>query len=297
MSENTVQREISQAKRESMKRARDEWSESHAMFTSPRERGEEKTRQALAHVYAWGWSSPSHLDACIEGSGGVGRRLVKRGFLQSTPTPTGGVGNTPAQILTLTQAGLDYISEYISTPYKYDTRPERVKFNNLVHDDLIQKITINQYSSEVLDCGLIYKTSRQLQNIEDMKKPDAIWELSGKNEEYSNGFHNFIEKSGTYAVELELTPKWGNEFDRLIHKTRNIIEEGICTGAIYIFRSRANLERYRKAMAAGANYKTWKKQPGKTGRWLEMGTKVMPKEIADKIHYYVVEGCSLKTVA
>lgn len=295
MQENTVQREISQAKRESMARARGGWSELRAMSgISPRERGEQKTRQALAHVYAWGWSSPSHLDACIEGAGGVGRRLVKRGFLQSTPTPTGGVGNTPAQILTLTQAGLDYISEYISTPYKYDTRPERVKFNNLVHDDLIQKITINQYYFIQPEIGLTYKTSKQLQNIEDMKKPDAIWELDGNDNEC---FHDFIEKSGTYAVELELTPKWGNEFDRLIHKTRNIIEEGICTGAIYIFRSRANLERYRKAMAAGANYKTWKKQPGKTGRWLEMGTKVMPKEIADKIHYYVVEGCSLKTAA
>ncbi len=286
-----VKREVSEAKRESMAVARETWQLKRGGI-SPRSRGEEKTRQALAHVYAWGWSSPSHLDACIDGSGGVGRRLVKRGFLQSTPTPTGGVGNTPAQILTLTQAGLDYISEYISTPYKYDTRPERVKFNNLVHDDLIQKITINQYDYTTV--GLTYKTSRQLQNIEDMKKPDAIWELDGYDGENS---HDFIEKSGTYAVELELTPKWGNEFDRLIHKTRNIIEEGICTGAIYIFRSRANLERYRKAMAAGANYKTWKKQPGKTGRWLEMGTKVMPKEIADKIHYFVVEGCSLKTVA
>ncbi len=284
-----VKREVSAAKRESMAAARETWQLTRDGI-SPRARGEEKARQALAHVHAWGWSSPSHLDACIGGAGGVGRRLVKRGLLQSTPTPSGGVGDTPAQILTLTQTGLDYISEFISTPYKYDTRAERIKFNNLIHDDLIQRITIYYLDNSDVP-RQNYKTSKQLQNLEDIKKPDAIWFVGG------NGYPDLPDidnmETGDYAVELELTPKWGNEFDRLIQKTRNIIEEKICVGAIYIFRSRANLERYKKAMAAGADYKIWKKEPGKTGRWIEMGVRKMPQEIAGRIYFYLLQGNSL----
>ena len=233
---------------------------------SPRARGKDRADEAIEWIYKWGWSTPTILEINA-GSfrSGLANRLVKTGFLNRIQTPSGGINSTPTFLLTLTQKGFEKAVEITDNLLPYETDPNRINFKNITHDELVQRLTAIRTWIDCEDGGIdSYITPKNLHawNAAEIKIPDAVW----KREDFLGEVENF-------AIEVELTPKFGHEFDRFVTMTIGLLsvkkEDGKpLFGGVEIFsKSPALLKNYSAALSAGQKTPIWQKEPGKTGRW------------------------------
>lgn len=241
---------------------------------SPRERGVQKARSALAWTYRWGWSAPSLIDrVCGTASSGLCARLIKAGLMTKTRTAAGGVAmNVPVWLVTLTALGLQEIERFEPQllPYEFDSR--RIRQELIRHDYLIQLETHKR-----LEDGNVHSFQTPLQlrarSEGDMKQPDVIW-LTAENIRV--------------AVELELTAKWGRAFDqfvtRSIHGLRLNPESSRLYDAMLVLSdSPALLHRYREAMQPGQQIQLWRQT--KDRKWEEKGIGRIPTYPSDAINF------------
>lgn len=235
---------------------------------SPRQVGREKRAKALRWVYSWGWSSPSVL-ACVanDNGNGLAARLVRQGLLKRTRTESGGGHkNVPASILTLTAAGIIEVERDLRRaedllPYELDAH--RVQQALLRHDTLAQLTT-----AKALQAGSItgYLTERELRrrSANGVKQPDVVW----------------VSPHGLWAIEIELSAKWGKDLDHFVLACIDSLEQG-SNGAPARFAfvcvvsdAPAILERYKRAFSEGAPVGVWRRDASR--HWVKTCARKVP---------------------
>lgn len=238
---------------------------------SPRAVGAMKDAAALAWVYRWGWSSASVIDAhASPGRRGVAARLVRRGLLVATPSPSGrGVRGAPAEVLTLTPDGVAEV-EAVLPPAEvipYPTAADRtIPWHQLRHDSLVQMWTARRLGQGVIDG---YVTPRQLAGRPSgagEKQPDAVWRWPGV---------------GAVAVELELTAKREREQAQAALALLRAIRPKTATdagggydAAVILSHSAAILDRWRRSLTPGETLPTYERDPSR--HWRRAGSRVVP---------------------
>lgn len=240
-------------------------------YGSPRERGLKRAHDAIEWIYKWGWSTPTVIEINA-GSfrSGLANRLVKSGVLNRIETPSGGINNTPTFLLTLTKKGLEKAVEITDKLLPYETDPHRINLNNVTHDELVQRLTALK-TWELDDSGIdefITPKSLHAWNSNEIKIPDVVWKRKNAEGELK-----------TFAVEFELTPKHGHEFDRFVAMTAELLfvkdsnAQNLFHGIEIYSKSPALIKRYSAAFAPGTKTQCWLKEKGKTGRWQKITDK------------------------
>lgn len=240
---------------------------------SPRERGHQRTLQALDWVYKWGWTSSTILELLTGQSvSTLTARLVKSGLLRATVTESaGGIPDIPRRFFTLTQIGLDTIMKQQTVLIDYDIRPERVNQEKLKHDGLAQSGT-----ARLLQTGKIsdYFTESMLaaKSEKNKKQHDVVWLwLDGK-------------KTG---VEIELTPKWTRKLDQFIHSNLLSIEEKKVDNIRIYSDAQPTVERYQEVFAPKEKYSIWRKND--KNFYDAMETREVPAWTKEKIQCFLIE--------
>lgn len=238
---------------------------------SPRAVGALKDAAALAWVYRWGWSSASVIDAhASPGRRGVAARLVRRGLLVATPSPSGrGVKGAPAEVLTLTPDGVAEVEAVLPAAevLPYPSAADRlIPWQQLRHDSLVQMWTARRLGQGVIDG---YVTPRQLAGRPSgagEKQPDAVWRWPGV---------------GAMAVELELTAKREREQAQAALALLRAIRPKTATdagggydAAVILSHSAAILDRWRRSLTPGATIPTYERDPSR--HWRRAGSRVVP---------------------
>ncbi|MDM4773048.1 hypothetical protein [Solimonas sp. SE-A11] len=100
------------------------------------------------------------------------------------------------------------------------------------------------------------------------KLPDVIW--------YYNGGHR-------EAIEIELTAKWGWEFDTTIARIVNDVRAGTYKGYMIVTRSSHIQKRYGKAFSAGQPVRHWVKNEERKYTRKPSGDSVIEEYVADAI--------------
>lgn len=236
---------------------------------SPRARGEEKTRLALDWIYRWGWASPSIVDR-LSGAvrRGLAARLVRQGLLVATRTESAGaVRGVPAKILTLSESGQAEVERWRSSLIPYSRDPYRIRQDLLRHNQLAQQVTATSLLNGSIRAFL---TEQEIANRSEVaqKQPDVVWvHASGKR----------------CAVEVELTAKWGRQFDQFVSSCLLALAG---TNARYdliaiISDSPAILRRYAAAFEPGYRYRTWERDA--RGHWQSVGTREVPAWARERV--------------
>lgn len=256
--------------------------------TSPRTTGQERTKKAIDWVYRFGYTSPTTLEMALKSfRSGIGNRLVKSGLLIKTETPSGGINNTPAFLLTLSQKGLDYAIESTDILLPYEINPEKINHALVNHSEKVQRLTAYMLNNDDI---FGFKTEKELiaeSNNKDEKQPDIFWELSCNFTE--PGKHDDDDYFPT-AVEVELTPKWNRELDRFVYMSLSSLSDGKFSRIRIYSRSKALLVRYKEHFAAGKEkLQTWEKQPGKTGRWLKKSKISITHDFDNQVSFHLIE--------
>lgn len=254
---------------------------------SPRTVGLDRAEQALLWIYRWGWTTPTVLELAMNSSGrsGLGNRLVKSGLLVRTPTPSGGINQTPSCILTLSRAGLEHATALATTLLPYELNPLRIKPSTINHGETIQRLTAAKLWFWFDDSGATsYLTEKELSldKKPGEKIPDVMWHLE---------FETPEKPRQNVAVEIELSAKWGHELDTFVYLSlRQISKNGPQTyDAIEIYStSQAILQRYKKAFEPGQMLQTWVKEPGKTGRWTQGAPVKIPARDPDQVRFFKI---------
>jgi len=234
---------------------------------SPRQRGEQKAREALGWVYRWGWSSPSVLDG-LAGTArrGLAARLVKAKLLRSTRTDSGGAQKgVPAFILTLTGDGLAEVEKYREDLLPYELDPYRIRQDQLRHYQLAQYATASTLSKKKITG---FQTEKEIAEYsgENIKQPDIVW---------------LLPTGHRVAVEVELSAKWGRDLDHFILSCLLSLlpkEKGGKPRYDYISvvtDSPAIEKRYKAAFEPGAAYGMWQKDA--RSRWEKTETRKVPE--------------------
>lgn len=238
---------------------------------SPRAVGAAKDSAALTWVYAWGWSSASVIDAhASPGRRGVAARLVRRGLLAATPSPSGrGVRGAPAEVLTLTPDGVAEVEAVLpeAEVIPYPTQADRtIPWHQLRHDTLVQLWTARR-----LHDGTItgYVTPRQMAGRPSgagEKQPDAVWR------------HPTL---GAVAVELELTAKREREQAQAALALLRAIRPKTATdagggydAAVILSHSPAILARWRRSLTPGETLPTYERDASR--HWRRAGSRTVP---------------------
>ena len=258
---------------------------------SPRQRGVERTEEALEWVYKWGWSTPTVLE--IQAGtfrSGLAARLVKNGFLNRIQAPSGGINSTPSFLLTLTEKGFEEAVRITDKLLQYETDPHRINLKNVTHDEIVQRVTaLRLWGDGGAQIGE-YLTPKSLAhwNQNQIKIPDVIWKID------QNG------ETKTIAVELELTPKFAVEFDRFIDMVAGLVDgrnlnadkKPIFDGVEIYSKSPALIRKYKASLFEGSRTPVWQKEPGKTGRWKKVLDKngdpiyiTITKQASEKINF------------
>ena len=256
---------------------------------SPRAAGLERAKKALHWVYRWGWTTPSILEMVVDSfRSGIGNRLVKNGLLIKTATPSGGINNTPAFLLTLSEKGVDAVSQFFDLSMPYDPN-QKINHAKVIHDELVQRMTVirlrrlNTPRSDVLG----FKTERELasKNSAGIKNPDCCW----------NKPHGEIGWAQT-SIELELSKKEGRDLDQFVHASLLSLA-GQTPRFRFLeifFYSPTTKNNYMKAFQPGTEFSIWEKEPGRTGRWKKANTSKVPDWAEDRISFTLIEPWMLK---
>lgn len=251
---------------------------------SPRAVGAMKDAAALAWVYRWGWSSASVIDAhASPGRRGVAARLVRRGLLVATPSPSGrGVKGAPAEVLTLTPDGVAEV-EAVLPPAEvlpYPTAADRtIPWQQLRHDALVQLWTARRLGQGVITG---YVTPRQMAGRPSgagEKQPDACWR------------HPTL---GAVAVELELTAKREREQAQAALALLRAIRPKTATdagggydAAVILSHSPAILDRWRRSLTPGETLPTYERDASR--HWRRAGSRTVPDWVRDRVILQRVE--------
>lgn len=234
---------------------------------SPRQRGVERAEEALEWVYKWGWSTPTVLEIHAGTfRSGLAARLVKNGFLNRIQAPSGGINSTPTFLLTLTEKGFEEAVRITDKLLPYETDPNRINLKNITHDEIVQRITAMKLWGDFGDQIDEYLTPKSLAHWKEnqIKIPDVIWKINQNNGE-----------TKTVAVEIELTPKFGVEFDRFVNMVADLVDgrnvggdkKPLFYGVEIYSKSPALIRKYKASLFEGSKTPIWQKEPGKTGRW------------------------------
>lgn len=258
---------------------------------SPRARGVERAEEAIEWTYKWGWTTPTILEIHAGTfRSGLAARLVKNGFMNRVQTPSGGINTTPTFLLTLTEKGLEEGVRITDKLLQYETDPNKINLKNVTHDETVQRITALRLWGDSGDQIDEYLTPKNLAswNQSQIKMPDVIWIIN------KNG------ETKKIAVEVELTPKFGVEFDRFVTMTNALLDgQNIDHDKKPIFdeieiysKSPALLKKYKASLLAGSRTNVWQKEPGKTGRWKRVLDKngnpivtTISPQVADRIKF------------
>lgn len=259
MEESTKKRN---ARPEILARARAAMASKHAGL-SPRQRGADKTNQALQWVYRWGWSSPRVLEL-LTGSvrSGLANRLVKAGLLKATKTESGGATKgVPVLILTLTPEGRDAVEKLIqSVDELIDYEHDAFKVNQalLRHDEIAQRATATGLAAGRI-AGYVTEDMAATKSAPGTKQFDIVWILP-------NG-----HKVG---IEVELSAKWERKLDQFVLSCIQALKAAKVDRIHIVTDSPAIQARYRAAFSAGAKLSTWSKNA--RGFWAFAGNAAVP---------------------
>ena len=237
---------------------------------TPRQRGEEKKRAALDWIYRWGWASPTTIEQTAGAQRtGLAARLVKRGYLRSTRTESGGgERGIPTYILTLTEKGLMEVERFQTTLLHYELDPTRVRQNKLRHDQMCQTATLTQLKNKKIT-GYLTEKEMATVSAQGVKQPDVCW----------------IDSNTKTAIEIELSSKWGRDFD------------GFVTGCLsslvsvdkpprfnfinIVSDSVAIVARYKAAFQPGKSFQEWEKDSN--GKWKEVRKVLVPSWAKERV--------------
>lgn len=254
---------------------------------SPRTAGLDRAEKALQWIYRWGWTTPTVLELAMNSTGrsGLGNRLVKSGLLVRTPTPSGGINQTPSCILTLSRSGLEHATALATTLLPYELNPLRIKSSTINHSETIQRLTASKlwfWTNESGATSYLTEKELSLDKKPGEKIPDVMWNLE---------FETLGKPRQNVAVEIELSAKWGHELDTFVYLSlRQISKNGPQNyDAIEIYStSPAILQRYKKAFEPGQMLPTWVKEPGKTGRWTQGSPVKIPARDPDQVRFFKI---------
>ena len=241
---------------------------------SPRELSIENRIDILHWLFRWGVSSTPILNACFEKPcGNRVKRLVDQGWLNSTKTKSG----FPASFITLTQLGLYEATRYAEKQVPYhEIDPCRVKQQLLRHNLLVQKLTIEAWNNKE---RIEFETERELACDGDhlnFKRPDAVW----------------INKDDRVAIEVELSGKWQRDLDQfvlgiIVALMQKESQPQRFDRFIIFSDSPAILNRYKKAMSAGATLNIWNKNT--RGHWCVDKTMTVPAWLLERVEFRAIE--------
>jgi hypothetical protein len=254
---------------------------------SPRTVGVDRAEQALLWVYRWGWTTPTVLELAMNSSGrsGLGKRLVKSGLLVRTPTPSGGINQTPSCLLTLSRAGLEHATALATKLLPYELNPLRIKASTIHHSETIQRLTAAKlwfWSDDSAATSYLTEKELSLDKKPGTKVPDVMWNLE---------FETPQKPRQNVAVEIELSAKWGHELDTFVYLSLRQISNNApqAYDAIEIYStSPAILQRYEAAFEPGRMLPTWVKEPGKTGRWTHGSPVKIPERDTDQVRFFKI---------
>lgn len=240
---------------------------------SPRERGHQRTLQALDWIYKWGWTSSTILEILTGQSvSTLTARLVKSGLLRATVTESaGGVPDIPRRFFTLTQLGLDTIMKQQTVLIDYDIRPERVNQEMLKHDSLAQISTANLFRTRKITN---YFTESMLseKSAKNKKQHDAVWI-------WQDG-----KKTG---LEVELTKKWDRKLDQFVYSNLLSIQEKKVDNVQIYTDSQAIVDSYKEAFTPKQKYTIWKKNDKNFYDAVE--TREVPEWAREKVKCFLIE--------
>lgn len=236
---------------------------------SPRARGEEKAKKALAWVYAWGWSSPCIVDQIGKNkSGGLCARLIKAGLLERRRTAAGGlIPGVPTWVCWLTPMGLDAIERFYPRTAEYQFG--KIRADTIRHDFLMQTITLDRLSKgqivKFVPPSLMRHVSRR-----GVKQPDCIWvDVSERR----------------IGVELELTAKWSRQLDQFVLGIADALmppdddQKSLYDTALILSDSDRLLDRYADEMRRGLMVRCWRQTRDR--KWIVDGKREFPAELPE----------------
>lgn len=237
-----------------------------------KERRDNDIYSALNMIYDFTYSSSDIVNQIPqEETYNLSLTIDNYGLVKSTKTGCGsGFRNVPSKILTLTKEGVRVVESRRENLIKYEINPLKVRQDLLRHNHIVQSITI-----QLMNTGKIVKfeTEREVAMLStfEVKQPDVIWTM--KNQQ-------------RIGVEVELTAKWGHEFDHQISSCVNslrINEKGTSAvdGIIFYSDSPAIIKRYKQAYEPGKTYAKWEKNYH--GKWVKEEEFIMPIWIKGKV--------------
>lgn len=242
---------------------------------SPIEAGKLREKKALEWIYRFGWASPSTIEILVgTDRSGLANRLAKNGKVAITKTDSGVTTKfVPGRFLTLTRMGLEDVERQREFLLPYNLDPYRVNQSNLRHDEMAQRVTVQN-----LQKGNIkgYITEKELieKFAEGIKHPDVVW----------------ILPDGTrMSIEIELSAKWERDLDVFVRSTLQSLvgENPRFDQCSVVTDSPAIMRRYKAAFAPGAKYCVWEKSSDK--RWKVAREVVVPDWAAGKVLWKLLE--------
>ena len=240
---------------------------------SPTLLGQEAILNEIEWLRRFGFSTPSILQEVVKRTtGGQGKKLVDKGLAIRTPTPY----KNPTCYFTLTRYGLDLANSNAEELYRYkEINPIKVNKDTFLHDMTAQTLTVN-----ALNTGAIFdfQTERMLDRDGDkarVKKPDVVW----------------LSKIGRFALEVELSGKWGQDLDEFILKiilalTANEAELPMYDGFIIAAVNQKLIDRYRDALMPGMSIGLWEKNY--RNHWQIEKRIQVPEWLIDKVEFQLI---------
>lgn len=229
------------------------------MGMSPQARAREKIAESCLWIYRNGFTSPQVLQSLmgVQTRGSVARNLVNRGLAKSKYIEGGGLlRGVPRYGITLTELGEEVALSRAEMQLPYHFEPYRMIPASLVrHNILLQFLTLDAvqsgratgyYTERELVQMNADATTRRKSNL-GKKIPDALW---------------FIGNDRA-AIELELSPKWGNRFENFALDLLDGIRDGRWESVIIYMTSTQSHVRYTESLAAGASLHRWVLSPSR----------------------------------
>lgn len=230
---------------------------------SPTAFGLKRDLKLLEWIRNWGYTSKAILQKLAETTRhGTSARLVKRGWIEETPTPTG----LPIQsYLTLTALGLHESEQRAEKLHHYPfLQSQKVRHNKIRHDLVAQKFTLDALLKGVI---IRYETELMTQekSLPGTKQPDCTFIIQNP----SAGLDN-APPTITYAVEVELSRKWDRNFDDFRIKILRAIKAGKYSSFHLVTDIKAIKKAYEEGMLAGTKIPLWEIS-SKGNKWVQTG--------------------------
>lgn len=240
--------------------------------------GHERTLQALRWVHLFGWSSAALLEQLVSTNrGGLAARLVRQQLLKKHLSPAGGgIKGAPLAVLTLTRAGEEYVTRYADNIDDLNTYSPAVGWAQLRHDCIVQQLAIEALAHADGPIRIVSDPEARARGAKG-KIHDLVLV-----EEPAPG-----QRLRTF-IEVELSAKKGRELDAFVLgccKSMLSAEEAGDDYALHVYSdSPALLRNYKAKLAAGAGFKTWKRN--NSGNWVEAGDWTVPERFSEAMYFH-----------